>query len=105
MVSSIIEQSILHKAIEKNLVKFDLVDLRDFGLGNYKQIDDTPYGGGGGMILMPEPLFVALDQILNNLKDSNNVKMACKNSMSPTIIKSPDDESFLSVIMPLRVEW
>ena len=49
MVSSIIEQSILHKAIEKNLVKFDLVDLRDFGLGNYKQIDDTPYGGGGGM--------------------------------------------------------
>ena len=37
--------------------------------------------------------------------DSKNVKMACKNSMSPTIIKSPDDESFLSVIMPLRVEW
>ena len=75
MVNSIIEQSILHKAIEKNLVKFDLVDLRDFGLGNYKQIDDTPYGGGGGMILMPEPLFAALDQILNNLKDSKNVKI------------------------------
>ena len=37
--------------------------------------------------------------------DSKNVKMECKNSMSPTIIKSPDDESFLSVIMPLRVEW
>ena len=37
--------------------------------------------------------------------DSKNVKMACKNSMRTTIIKSPDDESFLSVIMPLRVEW
>ena len=37
--------------------------------------------------------------------DSKNVKLECKNSMSPTIIKSPDDESFLSVIMPLRVEW
>ena len=75
MVSSIIEQSILHKAIEKNLVKFDLVDLRDFGLGNYKQIDDTPYGGGGGMILMAEPLFAALDQIIDNLKDANNTKI------------------------------
>ena len=56
-------------------IKFDLLDLRDFGLGNYKQIDDTRYGGGGGMILMPEPLFAALDQILNNLKDSKNVKI------------------------------
>ncbi len=37
--------------------------------------------------------------------ESKTVKLGCKNSMSPTIIKSPDDESFLSVIMPLRVEW
>jgi DNA polymerase-3 subunit beta len=37
--------------------------------------------------------------------ESENVKLECKNSMSPTIIKSPEDESFLSVIMPLRVEW
>ena len=51
MINSIIEQSILRKAIEGDVVKFDLVDLRDYGLGNYKQIDDTPYGGGGGMIL------------------------------------------------------
>ncbi len=37
--------------------------------------------------------------------ETKNVKLECKNSMSPTIIKSPEDESFLSVIMPLRVEW
>ena len=37
--------------------------------------------------------------------ESKNIKLECKNSMSPTIIKSPEDESFLSVIMPLRVEW
>mgnify|MGYP002853719984 FL=1 len=37
--------------------------------------------------------------------ESKKVKLECKNSMSPTVIKSPDDESFLSVIMPLRVEW
>ena len=37
--------------------------------------------------------------------ESKNVKLECKNSMSPTIIKSPEEETFLSVIMPLRVEW
>ena len=42
MINSIIEQSILRKAIEGDVVKFDLVDLRDYGMGNYKQIDDTP---------------------------------------------------------------
>ena len=68
MINSIIEQSILRKSIERDVVKFDLVDLRDYGLGNYRQIDDTPYGGGGGMILMAEPLFAALDQIIDNLK-------------------------------------
>ena len=75
MINSIIEQSILRKAIESDVVKFDLVDLRDYGMGNYKQIDDTPYGGGGGMILMAEPLFEALDQIIDNLKDGNNTKI------------------------------
>tara|TARA_B100001245_G_C22870367_1_gene418495 strand:- start:65 stop:757 length:693 start_codon:yes stop_codon:yes gene_type:complete len=75
MINSIIEQSILRKAIEGDVVKFDLVDLRDYGMGNYRQIDDTPYGGGGGMILMAEPLFAALDQIIDNLKDCNKTKI------------------------------
>ena len=52
MINSIIEHSILRKAIKGDLVKFDLVDLRDFGLGNYKQIDDPPYGGGGCSFLV-----------------------------------------------------
>ena len=75
MINSIIEQSILRKAIEGDVVKFDLVDLRDYGMGNYRQIDDTPYGGGGGMILMAKPLFAALDQIIDNLKDCNKTKI------------------------------
>ncbi|MBI2611336.1 tRNA (guanosine(37)-N1)-methyltransferase TrmD [Candidatus Gottesmanbacteria bacterium] len=43
--------SILKRAKEKNLVQFNLINLRDFSLGAYKQVDDTPYGGGVGMIL------------------------------------------------------
>ena len=75
MINSIIEQSILRKAIEGDVVKFDIVDLRAYGLGNYKQIDEAPYGGGGGMILMAEPLFAALDQIINNLEVGSNTKI------------------------------
>jgi tRNA (guanine37-N1)-methyltransferase len=36
------------------------INLRDFGIGNYRQVDDTPYGGGAGMLLKPEPLFHAI---------------------------------------------
>lgn len=38
-------------------------DLRQYGLGRHKQVDDTPYGGGQGMLLRPEPLFAALEQV------------------------------------------
>jgi tRNA (guanine37-N1)-methyltransferase len=50
----------LWKAQKENLVEFELVNLRDFGLGGRRQVDDTPYGGGDGMLLMVEPLFAAL---------------------------------------------
>ena len=48
------------KAQKENIVKLTTIDLRDFGLGPRKQVDDTPYGGGDGMLLMPEPLFNAV---------------------------------------------
>lgn len=52
----------LWKAQKENLVKYDLINLRDFGIGPRKQVDDIPYGGGDGMVLKPEPLFEAVDK-------------------------------------------
>lgn len=43
------------------MVEFRLVNLRDYGLGPRKRVDDTPYGGGDGMLLKPEPLFAAVE--------------------------------------------
>lgn len=54
--------SMLFKAQDKKLVQYQLINLRDFGLGPRKQVDDTPYGGGDGMVLRPEPLFGAVEQ-------------------------------------------
>ena len=55
-----LEYSMLYNAQEKGLVKFNYLDLRQFGLGPRHQIDDKPYGGGPGMLLKPEPIFTAV---------------------------------------------
>ena len=53
--------SIVRRAIEEGLLDVDLIDLRDHGLGKHRQLDDTPFGGGPGMVMMIEPLASALE--------------------------------------------
>ena len=53
--------SMLWKAQDKKLVEYKLINLRDYGLGPRKTVDDTPYGGGDGMVLRPEPLVAAIE--------------------------------------------
>ncbi|MBR3169257.1 tRNA (guanosine(37)-N1)-methyltransferase TrmD [Candidatus Saccharibacteria bacterium] len=55
--------SMMWKAQEKGLAEFDFVNLRDFGLGPHKSVDDTPYGGGDGMLFRCEPVFAAIESI------------------------------------------
>lgn len=55
--------SMMWKAQDQGLVEFDFVNLRDFGLGPHKSVDDTPYGGGDGMLLRVEPVFAAIESI------------------------------------------
>lgn len=61
MFEGVLNSSMLWKAQKEALVEYKLVNLRDFGIGPRKQVDDTPYGGGDGMVLRPEPLFAAVD--------------------------------------------
>lgn len=51
------------KASDKGVAEFNFVDLRDFGLGPHKSVDDTPYGGGDGMLLRCEPVFAAIEKV------------------------------------------
>ncbi len=51
------------RAIERGLVDVDAIDLRTWGKGVHRQVDDSPFGGGPGMVLMPEPLAEALDTV------------------------------------------
>lgn len=56
-------ESILQRAREKELLHVHFHDLRSFGQGSYRQVDDRPYGGGAGMLFMPEPVVKAIETI------------------------------------------
>ena len=59
---------VITRAIDKNLIDVNLYDLREYGEGSYRQVDDKPYGGGAGMVLKPEPIFKAHESIKKSLK-------------------------------------
>tara|TARA_R100000781_G_scaffold103916_1_gene67599 strand:- start:174 stop:827 length:654 start_codon:yes stop_codon:yes gene_type:complete len=60
MFDGVLNTSMLWKAQQEKAAAFELVNLREFGIGPRQQVDDTPYGGGDGMLLKPEPLFAAV---------------------------------------------
>ena len=59
---------VITRALDKNLIDLNLYDLRDYGVGSYRQVDDKPYGGGAGMVLKPEPIYKAHHSINKSLK-------------------------------------
>lgn len=61
MFTAVLETSMLRKAKEKGFAEYQYINLRDFGLGLRRTVDDTPYGGGDGMLLKPEPLVAAIE--------------------------------------------
>jgi tRNA (guanine37-N1)-methyltransferase len=66
MFTGVLGNSMLWKAADRNIVQYEFINLREFGLGPRKQVDDTPYGGGDGMLLKPEPLVAAIEQAKQN---------------------------------------
>jgi tRNA (guanine37-N1)-methyltransferase len=58
------EESIVKRAREAGLVRVALHNIRDYATGRHRVTDDTPYGGGGGMIMKPEPIFAAVEGVL-----------------------------------------
>lgn len=63
MVEGFLTESIIKRAIEKGNVEINVIDFREYSFLNNRQVDDTPYGGGAGMLLRCEPIFECLDAI------------------------------------------
>lgn len=66
MFDGVLNSSMLWKAKEQGTVEYEYINLREFGSGTRKQVDDTPYGGGDGMLLRIEPLVVAIEKAKEN---------------------------------------
>lgn len=70
--NSYLNASILNRAREKKLIDFNLLNLRDFANDKHKKVDDSPYGGGPGMVLKFEPIYKAVEHIKSKLKNQNS---------------------------------
>ena len=75
MFDGVLNTSMLWKAQKEKAAEFSLINLRDYGIGPRRQVDDTPYGGGDGMLLKPEPLFAAVDAAKKNDPDAKVILM------------------------------
>lgn len=82
LLRSPFEHSILKRAQNKGLVEVNLIDLRDYGLGKHKQVDDYAFGGGAGMVMMIEPIANCIN------------KLKAERSYDEIIYMTPDGETF-----------
>jgi tRNA (guanine37-N1)-methyltransferase len=85
MFSGPLNESLIKKAQDKNLVEIRIHDMRDFAEDKHKTVDDTPFGGGSGMVMRLEPLCKALESILNERKDERQIGI---------ILTTPQGERF-----------
>jgi tRNA (guanine37-N1)-methyltransferase len=86
LLDSYLNQSILGRALSQNLWRLKMVNIHDYGLGSYKQVDDTPYGGGSGMVTRADVLGNAIDDNI----DFKNFNEDC----DKIIITSPRGDKF-----------
>lgn len=71
--TSPLKQSLVAKAIQKNLIEFKIFNIRDFATDKHKVVDDSPFGGGAGMVMKVEPIYNALNFIEKNYGNSYKI--------------------------------
>jgi tRNA (guanine37-N1)-methyltransferase len=65
-----LQESIIKRSQQKKLVDFSIYDLREFAQDKHRQVDDYPYGGGPGMVLKTEPIFLSLEHVLQTIPET-----------------------------------
>lgn len=100
MFPGAMDVSMLWKAQDMGHLEISYVNLRDFGLGPRKTVDDTPYGGGDGMLLKPEPLFAAVEVAKQNDPDAVVLLMTARGQrwLQATAQKMADEQKGLIII-------
>ncbi len=68
-------ESIIKRAIEREIIEIHVHDIRDFTTDRHRSVDDTPYGGGPGMVMMAEPIFAAVESALGDELDDTTITL------------------------------
>ncbi|ACB84955.1 tRNA (guanosine(37)-N1)-methyltransferase TrmD [Natranaerobius thermophilus] len=63
MFHGVLESSIIGRALAREMITVNLIDIREFSTNKHRKVDDYPYGGGAGMVMKPEPIFYAMDEL------------------------------------------
>lgn len=77
MFEGVFNESILKKAQEKSLLRFNIVNYRDYSLNKHHKVDDYPYGGGAGMVLSPQPIFDAVEAVIKTSETKPRILLMC----------------------------
>ena len=89
-----LESSILKRASERGLIEVRLHNIRDYTHDKHRVTDDTPYGGGGGMVMKPEPVFEAVESVLGSTPLSQGKPVADARQGIPIILLTPQGRVF-----------
>ncbi len=98
MFSNVLNESILKRAQEQRKVDIRVHDLRKFASGKYRQVDDRPFGGGPGMVMMPEPLFKAVKAVKGRRKAKVLLMCAAGKPFTQTVAKQLTREKNIILI-------
>ncbi len=85
MFGGVFGESIIKRAVEKKILEIRFTQLRDFAFDKHRQVDDSPFGGGAGMVLKPEPVYRAVRDVLSKSDENISRKI---------IITDPSGEVF-----------
>ena len=75
MFGGVFGESIIKRAVEKNILEIRFTQLRDFAFDKHRQVDDSPFGGGAGMVLKPEPVYRAVRDVLSKSDENLSRKI------------------------------
>lgn len=77
MFEGVLNQSIMKKAQDNGTFRYQAIDIRDFADNKHNKVDDYPYGGGAGMVLMPQPIFSAVESIQKDTEKPPRIILMC----------------------------
>ena len=96
MIEAGLHTSVTGRALQNGYIHLNAVNIRDYSKDKHKHVDDYPYGGGAGMVMQPEPIYLAYEDITQNMNQNNflihihikNTIFDCRKSVTEWIYSS-----------------